>query len=94
LRLSTRFGLGYMLAMDNQWRPARQADSLILGPHAFGHTGFGGAIGFADPAHRLSYGYTMNRMSGRSLIGRRSQSLIDATYRSLGAVSTDSGAWR
>jgi hypothetical protein len=36
----------------------------------------------------------MNRMSSSASIGRRAQSLIDATYRALGLGSTDSGAWR
>lgn len=31
-------------------------------PSAFGHAGMGGSLGFADPAHRLSFGYVMNRM--------------------------------
>jgi CubicO group peptidase (beta-lactamase class C family) len=89
-----RYGQGYMLGVDNRWRPERQRDSLLLGPHAFGHTGFGGTAGFADPAHGLSFGYTMNRMSAATTIGTRAQSLIDAGYRALGLRSTDSGAWR
>jgi CubicO group peptidase (beta-lactamase class C family) len=94
LRHNTRYGLGYMLAVDNRWRPARQRDSLLIGPEAFGHTGFGGTVGFADPTHGLSFGYTMNRMSSALSIGGRAQRLIDATYRSLGLRSSASGAWR
>lgn len=35
-----------------------------MGPNAnaFGHAGWGGSIGFADPRARLSFGYTVNRM--------------------------------
>jgi len=94
LRLNMRCGLGYLLAVDNRWRPPRQRDSLLIGPDAFGHSGFGGTIGFADPTHGLSFGYTMNRMSSAAIVGRRAQSLIDATYQALGLGSTDSGAWR
>jgi CubicO group peptidase (beta-lactamase class C family) len=94
LRLNSRFGLGYMLATDNRWRAPRQRDSLLIGPDAFGHTGFGGMIGFADPTHGLSFGYTNNRMSSAVSIGRRAQGLVDATYQALGLGSTDSGAWR
>lgn len=94
LRLNVRFGLGYMLAVDNRWRPPRQRDSLLLGADAFGHTGFGGTVGFADPRYGLSFGYTMNRMSNAVTIGRRTQALIDATYLAVGARSTDSGSWR
>jgi CubicO group peptidase (beta-lactamase class C family) len=94
LRHNTRYGLGFMLAVDNRWRPPRYRDSLLIGPHAFGHAGFGGTVGFADPTHGLSFGYTMNRMSSALGIGSRAQRLIDATYRSLGSRSAASGAWR
>jgi CubicO group peptidase (beta-lactamase class C family) len=94
LRLNVRFGLGYALATDNRWRAPRHRDSLLIGPDAFGHPGFGGAIGFADPTRGLSFGYTMNRMSSAASIGGRAQSLIDATYQAIGLGSTDSGAWR
>jgi CubicO group peptidase (beta-lactamase class C family) len=94
LRLNVRYGLGYVLGVDNRWRPPRHRDSILIGPDAFGHSGFGGTIGFADPTHGLSFGYTMNRMSSSPGIGRRAQSLVDATYQALGLGSTDSGAWR
>ena len=94
LHLNIRYGLGWMLSFDNRWRPGRTQGSMILGPGAFGHSGFGGALGFADPEHDLAYGYTMNRMSCAASIGVRSQSLVDAVYRALGARGTDSGAWR
>ncbi|HEX3611354.1 MAG TPA: serine hydrolase domain-containing protein [Sporichthyaceae bacterium] len=94
LRHNFRLGLGYMLSVDNRWRPERRQDSLLLGSDAFGHTGFGGCVGFADPAHGMSFGYTMNRMSSAVTIGRRGQSLIDAAYYCLGLGSTDSGSWR
>jgi CubicO group peptidase (beta-lactamase class C family) len=46
------------------WRPASAASSAvgagILSEDAFGHPGFGGSIGFADPRARMSFGYTMS----------------------------------
>ena len=47
------FGLGYQF-LWKQW-PG-------LGTTAFGHTGLGGAIGLADPAVGLGFGFVMNRM--------------------------------
>jgi CubicO group peptidase (beta-lactamase class C family) len=85
-----RFGLGYMASTDNR---AAGGDSLLLGERAFGHVGMGGSLGFADPAHGLSFGYTMNRMGPGILLNARGQSLVDATYRSLGLADADSGAW-
>jgi CubicO group peptidase (beta-lactamase class C family) len=53
-------------------------------PGAFGHTGWGGAIGFADPEARLGFAYVTNRMLGfDDGIDPRRRSLIDAVYDSL-----------
>ena len=57
----------------------------IYGPNdkAVGHSGWGGSCAFADPHHRLSVAYVMNKQSA-SLIGDpRPLRLIDALYRSL-----------
>ncbi len=78
LRIATRFGLGFMVSMDN--RAKVEKDSVLLGEHAFGHVGAGGSIGFADPAHTLSFGYSMNRMGPGLLLNERGQSLADAAY--------------
>ncbi|MEU5691751.1 serine hydrolase domain-containing protein [Actinosynnema sp. NPDC020468] len=50
----TRFGLGYML--PNELRP------YSPNPRAFGHTGAGGALAFADPDRGIAFGYTPNRL--------------------------------
>jgi CubicO group peptidase (beta-lactamase class C family) len=51
---------------------------------SFGHTGWGGSIGFADPEARLGFAYVTNRMLGfDDGIDPRRRSLIDAVYDSL-----------
>ncbi|MGR3781018.1 MAG: serine hydrolase domain-containing protein [Albimonas sp.] len=75
LKIPTRFGPGFMLAMDNR---ARGLDSLVLGPRAFGHVGAGGSLGFADPDLGLSFGYAMTKMGPGLLLNPRGQSLADA----------------
>jgi CubicO group peptidase (beta-lactamase class C family) len=87
LCLPSRFGLGFMLSMDNRGRRHQDTDSAIIGESAFGHVGAGGSIGFCDPAQRMSFGYAMNRMGPGILMNERGQSLIDAAYSSLASVS-------
>jgi CubicO group peptidase (beta-lactamase class C family) len=90
----TRFSLGYTKSIDNRREPGcTENDSVILSEEAFGHPGFGGALGFADPVERISFGYVMNRMGQGLGINQRGQSLTDAVYLSLGYTSNASGAW-
>lgn len=92
--LPTRFSLGYVKSTDNRRVPfTTKEDSMILSEEAFGHPGFGGAIGFADPVARMSFGYAMNRMGPGIGLNERGQSLVDAVYLSLGYTSNASGAW-
>lgn len=91
LQIATRFAMGFMVSMDNRRRP--DADSVILGEHAFGHVGAGGSIGFADPSCGLAVGYSMNRMGKGILLNDRGQSVVDAAYRTLGFRSDASGNW-
>jgi CubicO group peptidase (beta-lactamase class C family) len=53
-----------------------------LPPSAFGHPGMGGSVGFADPSHRLAFGYVMNKM----IVGpdTRYPDLCRAVYSCLG----------
>ena len=94
LLIPTRFALGFMKSMDNRNAPGVDRSSVILGSAAFGHVGAGGSIGFADPAARMSFGYTMNRMGPGILLNERGQTLVDATYRALGYSGNASGVWR
>jgi len=91
LRLPTRFGPGFMVTMDNRGRGAGY-DNLLLSDTAFGHSGAGGSLGFADPACGLAFGYVMNRMGEGLLLNSRGQALVDAVYGCLGYRSA-AGAW-
>jgi hypothetical protein len=65
----------------------------FLSEEAFGHSGVGGSVGFADPRARMSFGYVMSGHGPGIGLNERGQSLIDATYRSLGCTSNASGGW-
>jgi CubicO group peptidase (beta-lactamase class C family) len=92
LKVPVRFGLGFMLSMDNR-RRVMGGDSVILGPQAFGHVGAGGSLGFADPQHGLAFGYAMNRQGPGVFLNERGQGLVDATYRALGCSGNAVGFW-
>ncbi|MEV6397933.1 serine hydrolase domain-containing protein [Streptomyces sp. NPDC051907] len=51
-------------------------------PRAFGHDGFGGSFGLADPEADMSMGYVMNRMGPHIADDPRKTALIDAVYAS------------
>jgi len=69
--------------------PAR----VILSEPAFGHTGFGGSIGFAEPEADMSFAYVMNQMRGDQGLAESGQSLVDAVYRALGYRRTKYDIW-
>ncbi|WP_455352649.1 serine hydrolase domain-containing protein [Streptomyces sp. SYSU K217416] len=52
-------------------------------PRAFGHDGFGGSCGLADPEAGLSLGYVMNRMGPHIADDPRKMTLIEAVYAAL-----------
>jgi CubicO group peptidase (beta-lactamase class C family) len=93
LMIPTRFSLGFMKSMDNRRLENSESCSAILSEAAFGHVGAGGSIGFADPACRMSFGYSMNRMGQGILLNPRGQALVDAAYLALGYRSNAGGAW-
>ncbi|MEV8154562.1 serine hydrolase domain-containing protein, partial [Streptomyces fradiae] len=53
LMIPSRFSTGYMLPTEG---------NLMTGPNAFGHTGRGGSLAFADPEHGIAFGYAMNHI--------------------------------
>lgn len=70
LGLNSRMARGFRLS--NDYAP------FTGNPRAFGHTGIGGAIAFADPDRRLGFCFTPNRLApgpGTSVYAKR---LIDA----------------
>lgn len=61
-----------------------QIDNPLTGKGAFGHSGWGGSYGFADPAARLGFAYVTNRMLGfDDGIDLRRKALVDAVYACL-----------
>lgn len=91
LRLPTTFTLGF----SKTWGDRRlgPGSHVILGEHAFGTPGMGGSLGFADPEAGISFGYVMNRLGSGVGLNDRGQSLVDATYRTLGYREAAPGHW-
>ncbi len=91
LRIPTTFTLGF----SKSWGAYAlgEGEHVILGENAFGTPGFGGSIGFADGDARLAFGYVMNFHGPGVGLNRRGQSLIDATYRTLGFRPGRTNAW-
>ena len=69
-----RWGLGFMLSS-----PTLQ----LGGPHAFGHGGWGGSLGIADPDARVAWSYVMNKMSPGTTGDSRAAGPIAALYAAL-----------
>lgn len=57
------------------------SDACYFGPsqEAYGHSGAGGAIAFADPENHVAFAYTMNQLHFDG--PKRSKRLIDAFYQ-------------
>ena len=74
--LNLRPALGFVLTSPDA--------TLGPNPRAFGHSGAGGSLGFADPDSKVGFGYAMNRMiQENTLTDPRWAPLIDAVYSSL-----------
>ncbi|MGQ4373838.1 serine hydrolase domain-containing protein [Streptomyces sp. SAS_267] len=71
--IPSRFSSGYMLPTEA---------NPMTGPSAFGHTGRGGSLGFADLGHGIAFGYVMNNIIGGA-DDVRAASLVDAVGRAL-----------
>jgi CubicO group peptidase (beta-lactamase class C family) len=69
------------LEMALGWVVTSPAAGLGPNKRAFGHSGAGGSLGFADPDARLGFGYAMNRqLMVDDLNDPRWAPLIDAVY--------------
>jgi CubicO group peptidase (beta-lactamase class C family) len=58
---AARISLGYFIGGEG--------DDMGHRPTVFGHGGFGGSIGFADPERRLAVGFTKNLFSSAGATG-------------------------
>ncbi len=74
LGLPARWAAGFLLNSDGLYGPDRAA---------FGHSGWGGSFGMADPARGLAIGYAMNRMGTMLRDDPRDVALLQAVYASL-----------
>ncbi|MFJ3302632.1 serine hydrolase domain-containing protein [Streptomyces sp. NPDC086549] len=73
IMLPIRFASGYMLPVGT---------NPLTGPHAFGHPGRGGSLGFADPEHGIAFGYVMNSIV-EGAEDTRASTLVDAVREAL-----------
>ncbi|WP_129308940.1 serine hydrolase domain-containing protein [Streptomyces sp. L2] len=73
LVMPSRFGAGYMLPTDG---------APLTGSSAFGHPGRGGSLAFADPVHRVGFGYVMNHVI-EGAEDPRAGALVDAVRSAL-----------
>tara|TARA_R110000868_G_scaffold192446_1_gene436892 strand:- start:1904 stop:3043 length:1140 start_codon:yes stop_codon:yes gene_type:complete len=74
LAMPARWGAGFILNVGGLYGPNNES---------FGHSGWGGSFGFADPKTGIGMAYTMNQM-GPDLAGdARANALIAAAYTAL-----------
>ena len=83
IQVPSRWSLGFTKGVDNRGLRPADRSSVLVSEDAFGHVGMGGSFGFAAPAARMSFGYSMNKQGPDVALGERGQSLVDAVYRSL-----------
>jgi len=76
LQRTVRRGRGFILNTDSAYGPNNSA---------FGHSGAGGSLGFADPVQRIGFAYVMNQMQGdlNSDEVSRAGRLVSALYSCL-----------
>jgi CubicO group peptidase (beta-lactamase class C family) len=84
LLVPTRFAAGFVKSIDNRYLPPGDSEGVLLYETAFGHSGLGGSLGFAEPDARLSFGYSMNKQGSGLGVNERGQSLVNAVYQALG----------
>lgn len=87
-----RFALGFSKAASTATGGGPE-EGVIIAEEAFGHTGMGGSLGFADPAAHASFAFVMNQQGTALGVGPNCQRLVDAMYRALGYTSSAYGFW-
>ncbi|MFC7383179.1 serine hydrolase domain-containing protein [Sphaerisporangium rhizosphaerae] len=75
LRVPVRLGTGFGLPTP---------DAFWYSPTAFGFPGYGGSLGFADPATGLAFGYVMNHIQ-EGVPDLRAAALLDAVRTAIKA---------
>jgi CubicO group peptidase (beta-lactamase class C family) len=75
LRVPVRIGTGFGLPTP---------DAFWYTPTAFGFPGYGGSLGFADPATGLAFGYVMNHVQ-EGVPDRRAANLLEAVRSAMAA---------
>ena len=72
--------LGFPMDWACGW--LRNYYGVIYGPNkdAFGHSGYGGSFGFADPRARIGVGYVPNRLAANMVGDKRALRLVRALY--------------
>ncbi|OQX37954.1 MAG: hypothetical protein B0D91_05545 [Oceanospirillales bacterium LUC14_002_19_P2] len=76
LKCSSRFGLGFMLG-----QPDHPLSGFGPSRRAFGHTGAGGSLAFADPERQIGFAFVTNRMGPYVLVDPRAEQLVNAVYQ-------------
>jgi CubicO group peptidase (beta-lactamase class C family) len=74
LQIQNRFALGFSLNSE---------DGNMGQEGAFGHSGAGGSLGFADPKAEIGFGYVMNKMQLVAADDPRTLTLVSAVHESL-----------
>lgn len=87
----TAFTLGFTKSWGS--RAHGPGGHVILGEQAFGASGMGGSLGFADPQAELSFGYVLNRLGAGVGLDERGQGLVDAAYEAVGFRTSAPGFW-
>lgn len=80
-------GIDKVMKSPMQWSPVGfmigGGKSFGRSGKAFGHTGWGGSLAFADPENKIGIAYSMNLLAGSMLGDSRAIDLIAATYESI-----------
>ncbi|TDI58364.1 MAG: class A beta-lactamase-related serine hydrolase [Alphaproteobacteria bacterium] len=79
-------GTDRILGMPSRWGAGFALNNGgLYGPNdsAFGHSGMGGSMGYADPSKRVSVGYTMNQMQAEIRGDSRTLAINKALYECL-----------